>query len=198
MKRYPAGSINSIERADAALADVEQVRAAVQASYASEEQGCFGKFFASTCVDDAKERRRIALNRIRTIEQEANLFKRKQRVAERDETLKEHEAAAAAKAATQTDMASRNDVVAAEAADEQDAASAPAKQGQPRRHATKARQAEPDPAEEGRRRAENVAAYQRKVHEAEARQREIEARKQEKSREREAKAAPPQSGAVAQ
>lgn len=195
LQSFPAGSITSTERADDALAAVERERAAIHDRYSAEEQACFVKFFASVCVEDAKERRRIALNQLRNVEQEANLFKRKQRVAERDATLRQRETDAVAKGASQAEPTIRSDAASAEPTDERESITS-AEPGRRKLQAPKTKHPEPDAAEDAQRRAANVAAYQRKLREVEARQREIEARRQERQRDREAKAAPAQGGSA--
>jgi len=53
--RYPTDSIQSMEIANRALADVEQQRAALDQKYAAEQHACYAKFFVTPCVDAAKE-----------------------------------------------------------------------------------------------------------------------------------------------
>jgi len=89
VKRYPAGSIQSIEVADQALEEVSRARAGTEALFAEDERACYSKFFATSCLQNAKERRRYALAQLRRIEVEAGGFKRHARVLARDRDLAE-------------------------------------------------------------------------------------------------------------
>jgi colicin import membrane protein len=87
--RYRDGSINSGEMADRALADGEKIRAVISTEFADDERGCYGKFFASSCMADAKERRRAALAQLRPIEVEAGRFKRNASAFAHDSEMEE-------------------------------------------------------------------------------------------------------------
>lgn len=89
VKRYPAGSIQSIEMADQALEEVSRARADTEALFAEDERACYPKFFATSCLENAKERRRHVLAQLRRIEVEAGGFKRHARVLARDRDLAE-------------------------------------------------------------------------------------------------------------
>src|SRR3990172_12777682 len=65
---FPAGTIRTADMADQALADVSMVRTQIESQFTVEEDACYPTFFASSCLDDAKERRRAALARIRPVE----------------------------------------------------------------------------------------------------------------------------------
>lgn len=90
-ERYAAGSIESNERANAALQDLVAARAAVDSLYADQRNACFDRFFASACLSDVRERKRTALSKIRQVEVEANAFLRKAKAAERDRALAERD-----------------------------------------------------------------------------------------------------------
>ncbi|WP_409266310.1 hypothetical protein [Massilia sp. BHUDP2] len=77
----------SVEQADQRLAAVAVERAAIEARYAEREAVCYEKFFVNNCLDEAKERRRVALNAQRNIEIEAERFKRRVKVEERDREI---------------------------------------------------------------------------------------------------------------
>ncbi|MBC7514384.1 MAG: hypothetical protein H7234_08115 [Herminiimonas sp.] len=85
--RYPANTIDSVARATAALDDVARARLQVAAQLAGEERACASIFFTTRCLDQARERRHAALARLRPIEVEANTYKRRARVDERDQVL---------------------------------------------------------------------------------------------------------------
>lgn len=77
----------SVAQADARLAAVAVERTAIEARYAEREAVCYDKFFVNHCLDEAKERRRVALNAQRNIEIEAERFKRRVKVEERDREI---------------------------------------------------------------------------------------------------------------
>jgi hypothetical protein len=77
--RYPSGSIQSEERADQALKDIEVERQALDARFVESERACYARFFVNDCLRKAKDQRRDAMTRMRSIEIEANTFKRRVR-----------------------------------------------------------------------------------------------------------------------
>ncbi len=77
----------SVEQADQRLAAVARERAAIEARYAEREAVCYEKFFVNHCLDEAKERRRVALVAQRNIEIEADRYKRRAKVEERDKEI---------------------------------------------------------------------------------------------------------------
>ena len=81
--------VQSVEQADAQLARVAQDRAAAENDYAASEQVCYSKFFVNNCLDKAKELRRVRLAELRTLEIDANYFKRKNAVEVRDHELED-------------------------------------------------------------------------------------------------------------
>lgn len=181
--RYPSGSIQSSETANRALSEIEQQRALLNQTYAAEQQECFAKFFATSCADAAKERRRVALAKIRKIEVEADAFLRADRVVQRDRKLAEKRASDAAnppkplaelpvKPATQSsadkEKENRERIADREA---------------------KLKQKQQDEINDAPKHAEAAAAYKKKVQDAEARQRDVAAKKAEKARQAAAKAA---------
>jgi hypothetical protein len=80
-------ALQSEAQADAVLAQVASERAQAESAYAAAEQVCYGKFFVNNCLDEAKEQRRARLAELRTREIEANYFKRKNAVEQRDREL---------------------------------------------------------------------------------------------------------------
>lgn len=82
----------SVAQADQRLAAVAAERAAIEARYAEREALCYEKFFVNHCLDEAKERRRVALAAQRNIEIEAERFKRRTKVEERDREIAAAEA----------------------------------------------------------------------------------------------------------
>ncbi|MFC7514115.1 hypothetical protein ACFQUU_03760 [Herbaspirillum sp. GCM10030257] len=185
ISRFPPGSIQSVESADTALADAEKERSEIEARFTQEKQACMPKFFASSCVDEAKERRRRALLKLRPVEIEANTFKRKARVTSRDEAL-EKRRQKDADAGNNRDAPSPapfgTEAVPPVDGDARAGRKPPKKAGVDRaaRHDERVRRtAEEERAEEAMR-AKKVADYEKKVKAAEARQQELARRKAEK------------------
>ena len=177
--RYPAGSINSVEQADAALTDVARERREIESRFAREEQACHPKFFATPCLDKAKERRRAASMALRHVENEAQTFKRRARVADREQALEEKQA---------KEKAEREERVTQR----------PESEGREEPHDAARKEPHPRPAKQRKpknesldaeKRAENIAAYERKVEAANKRQKEVAERKAEKERKQQRKEA---------
>lgn len=85
--QLPIAPIGSVEEADRRLAAVAAETAAIEARYAEREAVCYDKFFVNNCLDEAKERRRAALAAQRTIEIDAERYKRQVKVEERDREI---------------------------------------------------------------------------------------------------------------
>jgi colicin import membrane protein len=186
--RYPARSIQSADMADRALADAASERSAVEARFVDEEHRCYSLFFANTCREAARERRRLALAQIRPVEVEANAFKRHMRVLERDKAL-------ADKRAEEEQNLSQRQQAQQKQPEREPSNAQSAKRvdsgrdkidGTQRRaqHEARLGRLEAEEAANAQKRADNISAYEKKVRESEARQREVEARKIEKERER--------------
>jgi len=201
VERYPPGSIRSVEHADRALTDVQQERARVEAEYTNEERACYPKFFVTSCVDAAKERRRHALAQIQQVEVEANAFKRRARVEERDKALAEKVPKAApiikppkeAKGPKDGEAAVKENQASGEQSPIRSDGPKPASRGtatpdRAAQHNAKLEKLKEREAADTQKRAENVAAFERKAREAEQRQREVAEKKAEKERKRSAKA----------
>ena len=92
-ERYPPGSIETPEKAEAALGEVATTRADVDRFYSNQRLACFDRFFATVCTNDVREKRRAAFTKIRKVEVEANAFLRKDKAAERDRALAERDMA---------------------------------------------------------------------------------------------------------
>jgi colicin import membrane protein len=74
----------SVAQANAKLAQVAAARAAIEGAYGASERVCYTKFFVNNCLDAAKEKRRADLVLQAAIEDEAEYYKRKVAVDERD------------------------------------------------------------------------------------------------------------------
>ncbi|HEY8606363.1 MAG TPA: hypothetical protein VIM12_04515 [Noviherbaspirillum sp.] len=187
--RYPRGSIDSVSAADAALVEVGRARAAVNARFAKEEQACLPLFFATSCVEKAKEKRRKALVMLRPVELESNAYKRQAKASERDADLAEKQEKAEAK---------RIEVESAPPPALREAKEAPpervAKPGGPQtteervaEHEAKRQAREAKEQADAPKRAAKAAAYERKVQAAQKRQEEVAKRKAEKDEKQRAR-----------
>lgn len=196
-ERYPSGAIISAETADQALQDVKRQRALAQERFAREEAVCHEKFFVTACVDAAKDRRRMALKQLESIEVEANAFLRRSRAEQRDQVLRERQS----KQDTQStdgkaDAPAGSDDIAELERQARQAASAssaaPVRNYNTERAAQRAqklaRQKEKEIAE-AQERAENIRSYEKKQQRSLERQREIAAKKEAKERVRAAEKA---------
>jgi colicin import membrane protein len=193
--RFPPGSILSVEGAETALAAVAAERAEIDARFRADEAACYSQFFASACLDTAKERRRGDLLKLRPVELDANAFMRRNRAAERDQALADRRAEQTRRDAAVADSEnapapkeSANDVPQAEA-NPVATRSGVNNSSRAVRHDEKLRQLQREELLEAKKRSENIAAYEKKLQDAEARQKEVENRRQEKVKERAAKQA---------
>ncbi|MBI3229748.1 MAG: hypothetical protein HYZ45_06095, partial [Burkholderiales bacterium] len=88
-------SFASIDEANKVLQDLAVKREAVQAQFVQDEMACQPKFFMASCLESAKEKRRLALAELRPLEINAERYKRAKKVEQRDQDLaqkqREHE-----------------------------------------------------------------------------------------------------------
>ena len=188
--RYPAGSILTVNAAEQALAEALTMRGQIDSQFALEEGACYPAFFVSSCLADAKERRRAALSRIRTVEIEANTFTRRMRVLERDKALAERREVLVEEAPQRARDQQQNEATAAQKVSDtaqklkalQDADSVNAANAGKRvaEHAEKVRNTQAKALAAAPMRAANEAAYAKKSIDAEMRQGEVAASKMEK------------------
>jgi colicin import membrane protein len=179
---------------------VKQQRSLVEARFAEEERACYPKFFVTSCVNDAKELRRRALVELQQVEVEANAFKRRAKVRDRDRALAEKAPLSApvvnpARERKRTDPAipKTEDEPAQPAAEPEKPKRASEQASSPSRveqHNAKLEKLKAEEAADEQKRADNVAAFEKKARDAEKRQQEITARKAEKERRRTGQAAP--------
>lgn len=187
--RYPKGSIDSVETADRALGEVARARSAINARFEQEQQACMPNFFATSCIDKAKEKQREDLKRLRPIELESNTIKRQARVEKRDADLADRLEKAEAKR-----LEAENAPPAAPRLPKAEAPRNPAPAGGERttddrvaEHEARMKALEAKEAAEAPKRAARAEAYERKVQESKARQEEVARRKAEKEAKRRAK-----------
>lgn len=164
----------------------------IEKQYTQDEKACSTQFFVNTCRDSAKERRRTALEPARQMQIETDTQMRRLRAAERDAALADRNRKKASEAAAmeqetqqKTQMKiegnTRNQARMAEKNQEllQDGTSRP----QPRAHRATGHP-HVDLAEDAQKRTGNIAAYEKKIEDAQAHQRDLAVRKVEKDRAR--------------
>ena len=200
-QRYQAGSIQSVEAADAALREVAQARSSVLARHAAEEALCYPKFWISSCLEQAAEVKRNGLALVRRVEVEAARFKRAAKVREHDRQLEarrqEEEQNAPQRLIREQDFwKARAEKEAAQAkavADEQavrvrEEETRQKEAQRQQQHDAKLQKIRARQQAEAGKRAENVAAYEKKQAAAKARQAEFEQKRLEREKKTEQKA----------
>ncbi len=90
-EEFPPQSITTVERANAALKQVPDVRADIAARTLDEKSECYQRFFTASCLNDALDRERKAKKIVRRVEVEANAWLRREKAAERDRAIAERE-----------------------------------------------------------------------------------------------------------
>jgi colicin import membrane protein len=212
VEHYPPGSIKSVAVADQVLSEVGNERTRIEAHYAAEQTACYPKFFTTSCMDNAKEQRRYALAQIRPVEIQAEVFKRRDRVEQRDKALAEKRAEVEAEAPQRAKEAKEREIASAkkatdsarrveQAAEANRNATAPEAGNAAKNENATAERAAPTPSPRRQprpretlsdeQRAANIEAYEKKARDAKARQEEIARKKAEKERELAAKRAAP-------
>ncbi len=170
----------SVAQATRRLEEVRAERAAAEAAFAASEQVCYTKFFVNNCLDAAKEKRRSRLAVLRAIEVEAEYFKRKAAVDQRDrevaQAIKDFESGEARMAA-QPAPAPRPEPVA------------PAPKAAIKERISKADEHAAQQRAEAPQRAASAKAFAERKQKSEERQREIAVKKAEKAEKNAAKAA---------
>lgn len=179
---------HSVEQANRTLELAHAERAAIERSYAAAEAACASRFFVTSCLEAAREKRRAALVPVRATEIEAEYFKRKHAADERDRALADAQRADEERAAARAAEAAA-EAAAAAAAPPPAPEAAPPKPGltaQQRSAANAAKLkaiAERERAGAGER-AANVAEYAAKQREFERRQRRVAEKKAKRAAER--------------
>ncbi|WP_211468390.1 hypothetical protein [Collimonas silvisoli] len=191
--RYPLETLNSVETANRALADVADAKAEVEARDLEQRRVCYEKFFVNHCLDAAKEQRRLAMKTIRPVDITANAFLRKERADERDRALEVHAAQQPAEAAQKAQdqnakELSNADKVKQGAAKEKEVAANTRKHlGEADKrvaeHDAREQKARQDAAAKASQRAANAAAFEKKAQESAERQRQVAANKAAKAKD---------------
>jgi colicin import membrane protein len=186
-ERYPAGSIQSDQQADEALRQVRAAQSMITTEFTDDERLCHAQFFATACISNAKERRRRSSARVHSIELEANQYKRHSRVTERDKALAEKrgsdDAAAPGFSPAEGEAKTHGDSplsppVSTDTGDKANNRKAAGRRAA--QHQAKLKDLQAKDLAEAKKRAENIVAYEKKVRDAEARQKYIAEKKKEK------------------
>jgi hypothetical protein len=201
LERYSHGKINSTEIANQALDEVRQQRASAEAQFDKEEAVCYERFFVTSCMDAAKERRRNAVKKLKAIEVEANAYNRRANAERREQALRERQLKQEARAAerqnasqpTNTGKGSQTpatpqDIAEVERKSRQSTSTPDApstKRYNTERAAERAEGQATDRAKEiaaEEKRARNIKAYEKKQQRSLVRQREIAAEREAKEK----------------
>jgi colicin import membrane protein len=185
--RYPAGSITTQEIANRAGEDIHKMHGMTNTQFANDQKTCYQKFFATDCLSDAKERHRKANEQVARVEVEANKFKRRTNAVKREKQLadkRDKETAEAKEVNTlQNQPSNRVAEYGGTLYDSKENSVTP--QAQPvqaeKKVTPQKRKKSPEKAD-SQKHAENISAHERKVRDAEARQKRLAAKKAEKER----------------
>ncbi len=164
----------SVAEADARLAEVSRLRAVVEGEYGDSERHCNAQFFVNHCLDQAKEKRRVALARLRLVEVEASHFKRAESVARRDQSLFEQQKQDAQVAAERQANPPKPKIAPSEPAIRKPAGKSVAEREA--EHAEKMKGVAAQEAAGAGKRAANAAAFERKQADAVKRQQDVVAK----------------------
>lgn len=191
--RYPRGAITSDELAEQAQVDVQRVRARLAEQLAVAKGACYDRFFTNSCIDNAQEEYRAALEVLRPIELEAGAFQRQSRVVKRDKALAERRQQEEAEAPDRLRIAEENEQKAAQKnqaraqqeAERQERLAREAERAahpddRVQRHQEKIKRLREEDALKAQERARNIAAYEEKQRKAAERQKKVAERKAEK------------------
>lgn len=188
-QRYPSGTLRSVEDADAILAEAGKERQVINAQYMDDQRACHHRFFVSSCLEDARERNRIAVKQVREVEVAARARRRQIIADDHDKAQTEQQKAktGASPQKKQENETSQQHVSNREHQSEGQAGL------RMKTHEARLRRKQADEAARAPRRTTNEQAYQKKVEQAEAHRKKIEARKAEKMHEHAAPAAAAQN-----
>ena len=186
--QFPPSSIDSVERADAALGATAGAKGRVENEYKSDARGCMKTFMVNDCLDQARTLQRKRLTEIESVELEANRYKRKDRADRTEADRARREAERTGNQKADADLRARNrtnfDSKKAQAQRDDAAKTESAKNRKP----TAKRTAPVVPATDAALRAKNAADHASKVGEAKTHQVEIKRRLAAKAAERKRRA----------
>lgn len=189
LEHYPAGSIDSVARADIVLEVIEIEKANISARLYNEKLLCNEKFLVYRCYDEAEERKRIDLAALKPLETEAKRFKRSEAVRQRDLALDRRRAEEEAEAPQRAENVRMREE-REKRVQEREAKREAAAQGRTSTPGESHSGNLMTPAEK----AENVREYQAKQEEMTRRQERVKRKKAETQRKREQRAADEAAG----
>jgi colicin import membrane protein len=191
-EQFPEGSIDSADRADAALAATSGVRARIEKEYRDDARECAKAFLVNDCLDKARELQRARLADVGGVELEANRMKRRDKADRLEADRARRDAERKTNASTDDAQRARNrqtfDERQAQAARE--AAARGRKDQRPASAHKPAIRVPPAPntATNTAQREKNAAAYATKVQEAEAHKKDVARRLASKAADRKRRA----------
>ncbi|MEO8935308.1 MAG: hypothetical protein ABI277_03680 [Burkholderiaceae bacterium] len=194
-EQFPSGSIDSVARADAALAMTSGARAHVELEYKADARACLKVFLVNDCIDKARELQRDRLVDIETVELEANRYKRRDKADRLDADRAKREAERAANAKADDDVRARNRKTFEERQDTSVREAEVRKRSEaihalpPKPHKSAIKVAPPAITEiEAKQRQKNAADHALKVQEADAHMKDIDRRALAKAADRKRRA----------
>ncbi len=184
LDHFPAGSIDSVKKADQVLEIVRIEKDNIKARLYNEKLECNKKFFVYWCYEEAEDRSHVDWLALHALEAEAKRFKRSEDVRQRDLALDRR------KVESEEDAPQRAESVAAHEARAKRVQEREAR----REAAARGITSTPDEKHEGNlmtpaEKAENVREYEAKQEEAIRRQERVEQKRAETQRKRDRKAA---------
>lgn len=194
-QRYPAGSLKSVEAAQAALDEAKQDREVAGIRYTLDQRTCYAKFLVNSCLEEAKERKRVAEKNIKQVEVEANVYQRQANVDERDRSLADQRVKDQEESARRLQEQKDKEVASARKVQESNAKNREVQQRidqnkdvpadyRIREHEAKVRQQQAEDAAKAPERAANAAAREQRIKDAEEHRLDVERKKAESERER--------------
>lgn len=189
--RYPAGSIASVDTANTALDDTAKEHQRIDVELIRQQRICYAKFFVSSCLNKVQAEYRTESKKIKNIEIEANTYLRQARADDRDAALAEQSAQDLADAPRRAEEQKQNAAENARkvedskrsTADAEARAQAPTLNPDQRiaDHDKKMDEVRAKQAADAKMHDANVAAYNKKVKDAQDRQKEVADKKAAKA-----------------
>ena len=106
--RFPASSIGTTEKADAALAATSGAKLRVEIKYKAAARECMKKFMVSDCIEEARTLRHDGLAEIDAVQVEANRFKRRDKADRIEAERAQRESDRAANAQADAELRTKN------------------------------------------------------------------------------------------
>lgn len=107
-ERFPPSSIDSNEKADAALVATSGAKQRAESDYKAAARECLKKFTTNDCIEQARTLRHDRLSEIDAVQVEANRFRRRDKADRIEAERARREADRSANAQADTDLHARN------------------------------------------------------------------------------------------